>query len=102
MRYNSVATLFSEVVEPDSYGNLKPTKGEPHDVYINKYSVGMTTFMAAQEAGLHADSEIQLRTIDYNGENIAVVEGTEFTVERVDDTGDFTRLTLAKRLSNEQ
>lgn len=101
MRYNTVATLYRETIEPDSLGNLAPVKGEPNEVFANKYTVGASTFMAAQEAGLHADAEIELRTIDYNGEDIAFMEGIEYTVERVQDSGDFTRLTLAKRLSNE-
>lgn len=100
MRFNSVATLFTEVVQSDPKGNLNPVKGEPHDVFANEFSIGASTYMAAQEAGLHADAEIQLRSIDYGGENVAVLNGDEYTVERVEDSGDFTRLTLAKRLSN--
>lgn len=100
MRFNSVATLFTEVVQSDAKGNLAPVKGDPHEVFANQYSIGATTFMAAQEAGLHADAEIQLRAVDYNGENIALFDGDEYTVERVESEGDFTRLTLAKRLSN--
>ncbi len=100
MRYNSVATLYTETVEADSHGNMKPVKGEPNDVFANKYTIGASTFMAAQEAGLHADAEIELRSVDYNGENIAVFEDVEYTVENVSDYGDFVRLTLARRLSN--
>lgn len=100
MRYNSVATLFKEVVETDERGNMAPVKGEPHEVFVNRFSIGMSAFMAAREAGLHADAEIQLRAIDYDDENIAVMDGKEYTVERVDCSGDFTQLTLARRLSN--
>lgn len=100
MRYDAVATLYSETVEADSRGNLKPVKGEPKEVYANKYTIGMTTYVNARSAGLHADAELQLRTVDYDGENIAILEGIEYTVERVSDSGEFTYLTLAKRLSN--
>lgn len=100
MRFDSVATLFTEVVQPDEMGNLKPVKGEPHEVFVNTYSIGLSSFMAAREAGLHADAEIQLRSVDYGGENIAVLDGKDYTVERVDGSGDFATLTLARRLSN--
>lgn len=100
MRYDSVATLFKEVVETDERGNMKPVKGEPHEVFVNPFAIGLSAYMAAQEAGLHADAEIQLRAVDYNGEDIAIMDGVEYTIERVQDTGDFTQLTLAKRLSN--
>lgn len=100
MRYNSVATLSKEVVVSDERGNLKPVKGEPNDVFTNTYDIGMSTYMAAQEAGLHADAEIQLRTADYDGENIAEIDGIEYTVEHVQTEGEYTRLILARRLSN--
>ena len=102
MRFDSVATLFKEVTETDERGNMRVVKGESSEVFVNRYTIGLSSYMAAQEAGLHADAEVQLRSVDYGGEDIAILDGTEYTVERVSDSGDFTTLTLAKRLGHEQ
>ena len=69
-------------------------------MYSNTFSIGLSAFMAAKEAGLHADSEIEVRAVDYHGENIVAIDGVEYTVERMQEYGDFVRLTLARRLSN--
>lgn len=100
MRFDSVAELYSETLQADPKGNMIRVKGEPREVFANRYEVGMSSYMAAQEAGLHADAEIQVRAIDYQGEEIALMDGIEYTVERVQDSGEFVRLTLARRLSN--
>lgn len=64
------------------------------------FSIGTGTWLAARSAGLHADAEIQVRSVDYSAQNIVVMRGEDYTVERASDTGEYTRLVLAKRLSN--
>lgn len=100
MRYNAIATLCAETVAQDSAGNTVVTDGEPREVYANVYEIGLNSYVAARAAGLHADAELQMRSADYDGENVATVDGVEYTVVRVSDTGEYTRLTLARRLSN--
>ena len=100
MRFNATATLCRETATQDSRGNTVRVKGAPKEVYANVYEIGLNSYLAAKAAGLHADAELQLRSIDYDGENIAEFNGVEYTVERVSDTGEYTRLTLARRLSN--
>ena len=53
---------------------------------------------AALSAGLHADAEVELRSRDYLGEQELSMDGTEYEVERVQDYGEFCRLTLKRRL----
>lgn len=100
MRFNSECTLVTLTQTKDEEGNAVYEQQET-EVFCNEYSVSTSSFMAAQSAGLHADAEVEIRSCDYEGQEIAVLDGTEYNVERVERTGDFTRLTLAERLTNE-
>lgn len=100
MRFNSTATLYLESATQDASGNPVHVMSEPREVFANVYEIGLRSFIAAQSAGLHADAEIQLRNADYDGENIVEFDGKEYTVERVSEAGEFTRLTLARRVAN--
>lgn len=100
MRFNSVCTLVALTESNDAEGNAIYEREET-EVFCNEYSVSASAFMAAQAAGLHADAEIQLRTDEYDGQETAILDGQEYSIERVENTGDFTRLTLAERLTND-
>ena len=101
MRFNSTATLYPVTATQDARGNTVPSKGEPKDVYANVYEIGLNSYLAAKASGLHADAEIQMRSADYDGEGIVEFGGREYMVERVSDSGEFTRLVLARRLAND-
>lgn len=100
MRFNSECTLVTLAVSQDAEGNQSYEREET-ELFCNEYSVSTSSFMAAQAAGLHADAEIEVRSCDYEGQELAVLNGTEYNIERVENTGEFTRLTLAERLTNE-
>lgn len=97
--YNRVATLESVSIGYDGAGNPAETVTE-RDVFVNRYSIGSSTWLAARAAGLHADAEVSLRSCDYQGEQRMTLDGIPFEIERVEDRGEFTRLTLARRLNN--
>lgn len=101
MRYSDVATLFKETTTQDSMGNIVVARDNGTVVYANTYNIGTSAFMEAKSAGLHADAEIEIRACDYANQNIVVMESKEYDVERVNETGEFVRLTLAKRLDND-
>lgn len=98
-RYATPVTLISSIPSQGDDGSVRIER-EESVIFANPYSVGSNAWMAARSAGLHADAEIQVRTFDYSGQQIVEIEGVEYDVERVATSGDFTRLTLKKRLSN--
>lgn len=100
MRFNSECMLIELGQTQDDEGNASYWRVET-GAYCNEYSVSTSSFMAAKSAGLHADAEIELRSIDYDGQPIVELEGVEYNVERTENTGDLIRLTLARRLTNE-
>lgn len=98
-RFDSVAVLRRVGVTLDAAGNPTETVTD-REVFVNRYTVGLSTWLAARNAGLHADSEISLRSLDYCGEQRVVLDDTEYEVERASNTGEFTTLTLMRRLVN--
>lgn len=97
MRYGEVVALTSVRTvqrEDGSFTEVRESRG----VFANPYSMGATAYMAARSAGLKADAEVQLRTCDYKGEQECVMRGLAYDVERAVDGGEFTTLTLKRRL----
>lgn len=100
MRYSHVVHLYNETTSSDSAGNPVIERSGGSMVFANIYSIGASAWLAARAAGLHPEAEIEIRSIDYDGQNVAVMNGTEYTVEQAPGGGEFTRLVLTHRLSN--
>ena len=77
-------------------------EGEPTKtgVYANRLTLGTSTWLAAASAGLHADASIQVKTAEYTGQDAVILDGLEYTVEKSQNAGEYTTLTLARRLRN--
>ena len=100
MRFSEPITAFSETSAMDSMGNAALVRSDGKLLWANVYTVGTSAWLAGRAAGLHADAEVQVRSIDYGGENVVVMGGEEYSVERASNTGEFTRLVLSHRLAN--
>lgn len=100
MRFSEPITAFHEGATQDDMGNATLTRSSGTLLWANVYTVGLNAWLAGRAAGLHADAEIQVRSVDYDGQNIIVMNGEEYTVERASNTGEFTRLVLSHRLGN--
>jgi hypothetical protein len=99
-RWNASVTLVSRNKVQSEDGSWQD--GEPVEttVYANRRKVGSSTWLAAMSAGLHADASVEVRSFEYDGQDVAILDGIEYTVEKAQSTGEFTTLTLARRLSN--
>lgn len=100
-RFAGTAVLFDVAVTVSPDGSPREEKMNERKVFVNKRNVGASAYMAARAAGLHPDAEVQVRSADYSGQQVALMDGDEYDVESVRDTGEFTVLTLARRVSNE-
>jgi len=99
MSKSDVITLISETYAKDVDGNLIPSTSE-RDTFVNVFTVGGASYWAAAEHGIRPDAEVQLRSVEYEGERLALFRSVEYTIERVNDTGEYTRLTLQRRAEN--
>ena len=100
MRYAKDITLIAVKSSQMDNGSWSEVL-EEKQTFCNPYAIGTSAYMAAQVAGLHADAEVELRSCEYDGQQRAVIDGIEYSVERVLEKGEFTRLTLSKRANNE-
>ena len=99
-RYADTLTLEEWDTAIADDGSAKSRLASSTEVFANRYSVGATAWAAARSAGLHADAEFEVRSCDYSGQQRARCDGIEYEVEAARDRGEFTRLTLKRRLSN--
>jgi len=100
MRWDKVAVLYTVETVIDSEGNHSESKGDESTVFANVRNIGLDSWAAARNLGLHADASLQVRSPEYKGQNRCEVDGVEYEVERSYDTGEYTTLTLKRRLRN--
>ncbi len=99
MRWNETCILVEKVYEQDG-------EGVPHDrdvetkVFCNPRTVGAHTWSSMYEIGISADAQIQVRTCDYKGQRDVFYRGKWFSVEIVQEKGDFSVLTLRHQKSD--
>lgn len=98
-RYSSVIWLVDIDYSVDNLGVHHEERTE-RMAYANRFDMSLSNYAQAKSVGLHADAEYQLRSCDYHGEEVVRIGETDYTVERVADSGEFTRLTLKKGLKD--
>lgn len=107
MRWTDTITLVDYPMTQDELGNW--SRGEPvkTTVFCNRRTVGLSRRSEAVDVGMRADAEVQIRTCDYAGQTKA-----EFKLGPYQDepelfdaepsvSGDYTYLTLGRRLEDE-
>ena len=100
MRWNKVATLYKVVTSRNAEGVPEDSVESESTVFANPRNMGYEAWSAARSVGLHADASIQVRSMEYEGENRCEIDGVEYEIERAYDTGEYTTLTLKRRLRN--
>lgn len=104
MRWNDVVTLVSH---PDRYQDETGGwhEGEPakRQVFCNRRKLGLArrSYIANHYAdiGMTPSAEVEVRTCDYDGETEVIYGGETYYAEPT-ESGDFTVLTLGRRLSD--
>ncbi len=101
-RWNDTIELLSmPALHQDASGRWVGGEKEARKAFCNPYTVGAESWATAVDMGLRADYEVQLRSCEYGGETEARYRGVECDVEKVTQSGDFTRLQLGRKASNE-
>jgi len=99
MRFNETCVLFAKTYEPDSEGVPQPTDDRT-EVFCNPQHVGAATWSSMYEIGISVDARLQVRTVDYDGQADVFYRGEWYSVEVVEERGDFTLLTLRHQKSD--
>lgn len=96
MRFNASCTLEGGRPTVDDEGNPSTALTQT-EAYCNVRNLGLEDRLECSRAGLKADAEVELRSVDYAGQVKCTIDGTRYTVEQATDSGEFTRLILARR-----
>lgn len=81
MDKSRVITLISADYEPDALGQLVPTEMYKN-VFCNISSVSAAEWFEAGRDGLNAECRATMFAYDYNGEQIAELDGVRYGVYR--------------------
>lgn len=99
MRWNKTCTLCLKYYSPDEEGVMRVTDVLT-EVFCNEYKIGAHTWSSMYEIGISPDVELQLRSIDYSGQRDVLYEGKWYSVEIVNQSGDYVRLILRHQQSD--
>lgn len=115
MRWNKVVTLLSPTEKyQDSTGAWHEGERTERTVFCNEMIIGLMSLAnlrssdvrmanATQpvDVGMRNEHMLQVRTVDYNGEDQCIFEGEEYEVMYLSGSGETRTLTIGQRLGND-
>jgi hypothetical protein len=99
MRWNETCDLVAKEYGTDDEGVTTAVETIT-TVFCNARTVGASTWSSMYEIGISADAQVQVRTCDYAEQRDAVYRGRRYSIEVVEERGDFTVLTMRRQQSD--
>jgi len=114
MRWNKTITLMSPAESyQDSAGSWHEGERTARTVYCNEMTIGVMAMAQLRSADVRAQSTtqkidvglrnehmIQIRSLEYHGEDQCIFEGEEYEVMYSSGSGEYRVLTIGQRLGN--
>ena len=101
MRYNETCSLIAKSYSVDDEGVPQATDTLT-EVFCNPQHVGALTWSSMYEIGISVDAKLQVRTCDYAGQRDVLYRGEYYSVETIEEMGDFTLLSLRHQKSDSE
>ena len=115
MRWNETITLLKATAPyQDSTGAWHEGERTAREVFCNEMTIGtmtlahlrssdirMTNTTEPVDIGMHNEHMVQLRAVDYEGEDQCLFHGQEYQVMYSSGAGEFRTLTIAQQLGND-
>ncbi len=98
-RWNETCTLVGKTYKVDDEGVPQPTDSKT-EVFCNPRTVGAHTWSSMYEIGISVDAQLQIRSCDYGGQRDVFYRDKWYSVETVQEQGDFCTLTLRHQKSD--
>lgn len=99
MRWNETCVLVEREYTPDKEGVPQPVE-ERVEVFCNPRTVGAHTWSSMYEIGISCDAQVEVRSCDYDEQRDVLYRDKWYSVEVVQEKGDFTVLTLRHQKSD--
>lgn len=100
MEWNEVIGLVKVDTVADKRGISIEVESEPREVFANRRKLTLSTFYSFHQSGLDPSASFEVRSQDYEGEQRCIHEGLEYDISWAQDRGEWTVLTLVRRLGN--
>ncbi|MFL1695446.1 phage head closure protein [Weissella kandleri] len=100
MRFNSIIYLTHVEIVEDGLGQQNKVLGAKRKVYANEFSISRAEFAAAGEKGLRPSLSFQINAVDYQNEDVVIVDDVRFHIYRVNKTGEKVTLYLEKAVGD--
>lgn len=90
-------SLIGLVEGVDDYGFPVKEEKPKNPILANKLSVRSSEYWQARSTGIQLTYAFEIHSFEYDGEEKAVYDGQEYTIERTYDKGDLTEIYLSRR-----
>lgn len=97
MRFNDVAYLVKRDYSQDEIGNHFEHDSK-RKVFANRFSVTVRAEQVASLVGITPECELQLRTSEYEMEELLEYRGQIMHIALVSESGDFMRVVAGKKV----
>ena len=114
MRWNDTVTLLSPTAKyQDSSGSWHEGERTERTVFCNSMTIGTMTLAHLRSSdirmanstepvdiGMHNEHMLQIRSVDYGGEDQVIYHGEEYSVMYLAGAGEFRTMTIGQQLGN--
>lgn len=101
-RWNDTVTLLAPAgAYQDAAGAWHEGERPPREVMCNRRTLSLSAAATLVDLGLRGVVQIQVRDIDYNGEDQALYHGEEFEITYAQGGGENQYLTLSRKVGND-
>ena len=100
MRFDKVIYLVAVTYQADSIGQQVEQPPARRKVYANEWSISSSERYEAGRNDLKPERRYQVRTSEYQGEQLMEVSGVEYTIIGVEPRGEWTLLTGERKVAN--
>lgn len=116
MRWNETITLLSPANRyQDSAGSWHEGERTRRTVFCNEMTIGtmalahirssdirMTNTTEPVDIGMHNEHMLQIRSVDYGGEDQVIYHGEEYEVMYLSGAGEYRTLTIGQQLGSSE
>lgn len=99
MRFDAVIELGAEVYSQDVIGQQIAIKTW-RQVYANEFTLSRAEYYEAGAQGLKPECQYQIRSCEYQDEQLMRAGDVEYNIIRVERRGEWTRLTGERVVGN--
>jgi SPP1 family predicted phage head-tail adaptor len=101
VRFDAVIDLISLTYTRDAIGQEAPVPSS-RQIFANEFMVSSAEYYNAGQNGLKPERQYQVRSVEYAGETLLSVDGSQYEIIRTQRRGEWTLLTCQRTVANQE